>query len=80
MKDAPGVVPSLEVFGALTSLATWADATRGDTNVFYDMGFEFVEEMSELELLLHIAIAAAALAAVGGAQSRKGLGTGAGRG
>ena len=51
LKDAPGVIPSLEVFGALSSLVTWADATRSGTNAFYDIGFEFVDEMSELALL-----------------------------
>ena len=40
LKDAPGVVPSFEVFESLAKLAVWVNATRSDVNKFYDMGFE----------------------------------------
>ena len=34
-----------------SSLVTWADATRTDTNGFYDMGFEREEALSKVEQL-----------------------------
>ena len=39
LKDAPGVIPSFEVFESLTKLTVWVNATRSDVNKFYDMGF-----------------------------------------
>ena len=51
MKDAPGVVPSFEVFESLTKPAVRVNATRPDTNKFYDMGFGEEKQETEVEAL-----------------------------
>ena len=51
LKDAPGVVPSFEVFESLTKPIVWVNATRLDTNKFYDTGFEEEKKETQVEAL-----------------------------
>ena len=51
LKDAPGAVPSFDVFESPAKQAVRVNATRPEVNKFYDMGFKMEQKETEVAAL-----------------------------